>query len=70
MKFAMPIVNRLVDFPKCAAFKCKLVAIKSYEMEEIQQNRADCRVTIIIFGNKYVCERKQPLVLSKILHNP
>jgi hypothetical protein len=38
MKFAMPIVNRLVDFHKCAAFKRKLVAIKSFEMEEIQQD--------------------------------
>jgi hypothetical protein len=38
-------------------------------MEEIPKDRADCKVTIINFGNQYVCERKQLLILSKILHN-
>lgn len=43
--------------------------IKSFETEELQQDWADCKVKIKIFGIKYLCERKQLLFLSKILHN-
>lgn len=69
MKFTTPIVNRLLDFHKSSTTKCNLAVIKSFEVEEIQQDCADGKVTIITFGNKYVRERKQLLVLSKILHN-
>jgi hypothetical protein len=58
MKFTSPIVNRFLDAHKYSIFKCKLAVIKSFEMEEIQQVWADCTVILIIFGNKYVHEKR------------
>jgi hypothetical protein len=69
MKFTTPIVKGLLDVHNCTTIKCNLAVIKSFEVEEIQQDRADCKVKIIIFSNKYIRERKQLLILSKISHN-